>query len=379
MIRTKRGFFFDEFVHKKFIAIGWNLVSKDMISTPLSKSQTKILKESIKETYDEKKPGTALNKCKRFCNELKTGDICLIVGRDKIAIAYIGEYFERNIQDLTIDLEKDIHKQIENANIQSSFNCPYTKCRKISVIKVIDSSDNMSPYLQAAIARNWHSLSDLTEYAELILSACFDTFCFKNKTTITFRVNQTSDINALDLATFILKSANIISNNSPEKISVKTTLHSPGDIVLTIQDLFSQVDLLLVYIAIFGGRFGKYELNSVVSAIKYVFNRKAESEKQEIEKQTLKTELEIKNEQLKEQRIKNIERLKNLNLSPEDLESISKVSKRLKISLSEDTIKDVQNALAIANSSVIQENQGSTDIEIDSGTSNASTFNPIKK
>lgn len=36
MVRTKRGFFFDEFLKEEYIAIGWNLVRKAMISDELS-------------------------------------------------------------------------------------------------------------------------------------------------------------------------------------------------------------------------------------------------------------------------------------------------------------------------------------------------------
>ncbi len=35
---------------------------------------------------------------------------------------------------------------------------------------MLTADDTISPYLQSAIARNWHSLSDLNEYAELVLS-----------------------------------------------------------------------------------------------------------------------------------------------------------------------------------------------------------------
>ena len=70
MVRTKRGFFFDEFINHEFIAIGWNSITSDMIRPSLSKHQIDDLKESIKEDYGENKPGTALNKCIRFCHEI---------------------------------------------------------------------------------------------------------------------------------------------------------------------------------------------------------------------------------------------------------------------------------------------------------------------
>ena len=262
MVRTKRGFFFDEFITQGYIAIGWNAITKYMIGTSLSKGQADRLKEYIKEDYGENKPGTSLNKCIRFCNELKNGDIAVIVDNGRIAFAYIGEYYEESSANLTVELEKEIHDRIEKATHGvEKFKCPYNKRRRIEVIKVMGDDDTVSPYLQGAIVRNWHSLSDLNEHAETVLSACFDTFVFKGSLTLTFRVRQKKDINVLDLANFVLNAAKIVSDGTPENVSVKTTLHSPGDIILQICNFVqeNQFFLLLCYIAILGGKVGNCE------------------------------------------------------------------------------------------------------------------------
>lgn len=42
--------------------------------------------------------------------------------------------------NLTVEFEKEIHKQIEKANPNlDSFTCPYIKRRKISVIRVLNA------------------------------------------------------------------------------------------------------------------------------------------------------------------------------------------------------------------------------------------------
>ena len=105
--------------------------------------------------YDESKPGTSLNKCIRFCYELKAGDIAVIVDNNRVAFAYIGEYYEEQSPTLTVELEKEVHQQIEKANPNTdTFTCPYIKRRKITLIKVLTADDTISPYLQSAIARN---------------------------------------------------------------------------------------------------------------------------------------------------------------------------------------------------------------------------------
>ena len=123
MVRAKRGFFFDEFIRNNYIAIGWNSITKEMVSQNLTRSQSDRLKASIRSTYGESKPGTALNKCIRFCYELKTGDIAVIVDNNRIAFAYIGDYYEETALNLTVELEKEIHSQIEKAKIRIWFRC----------------------------------------------------------------------------------------------------------------------------------------------------------------------------------------------------------------------------------------------------------------
>lgn len=137
---------------------------------------------------------------------------------------------------------------------------------------MLNANDTISPYLQSAIARNWHSLSDLNEYAELVLSGCFDTFVFRDKLTVTFRVRRKEEINVLDLANFVLPAAQLLSDGKPESVRVKTTLHSPGDIILQIWNFTQDIalPLLMCYLAVFGGKAGDYEFNSLVGIIKDV-------------------------------------------------------------------------------------------------------------
>ena len=89
--------------------------------------------------------------------------------KDEMTFTAPGEYYEENSPDLTIEREKEVSEEIEKANkYVDSFKCPYIKRRKISLIKVLGENDTVSPYLESAIAKNWHSLSDLKDYDELV-------------------------------------------------------------------------------------------------------------------------------------------------------------------------------------------------------------------
>ena len=350
MVRAKRGFFFDEFIRNEFIAIGWNSVTKAMISQNLTRSQSDRLKASIKATYDESKPGTSLNKCIRFCYELKAGDIAVIVDNNRIAFAYIGEYYEEQSPTLTVELEKEVHQQIAKANPNvDKFDCPYIKRRKISVIKVLSADDTISPYLQSAIARNWHSLSDLNEYSDLVLSGCFDTYIFRDKLTVTFRVRTKDEINVLDLSNFVLCAAKLLSEDHPERVHVKTTLHSPGDIILQIGDFFQQNPLLLPIccMAIFGGKIGNYEFNSLLGVIKGIVNHKYEKDKRNIELRKLSAEADLAEQQALGQKLENIETMRQLQLSSIDAYAapLATAAKNLDIQPSSATIIDITEIL----------------------------------
>ena len=350
MVRAKSGFFFDEFLRKEYIAIGWNSISKSMISDRLTRSQENTLKASIKEIYGESKPGTALNKCIRFCYELKNGDISVIVDNNRVAFAYIGEYFEDLSPEFTPELEKEMHKQIAKANPNvDKFDCPYIKRRKINVIKVLGVDDTISPYLQSAIARNWHSLSDLNEYSDLVLSGCFDTYIFRDKLTVTFRVRTKDEINVLDLSNFVLCAAKLLSEDHPENVHVKTTLHSPGDIILQIADFFQQNPLLLpiCYMAIFGGKVGNYEFNSLLGVIKGFINRKYENDKKAVELRKLSAEADLAEQQALRQKLDNLETMRKLQLSSVDdyAEPLATAAKNLEIQPSSATIIDITEIL----------------------------------
>lgn len=346
MVRAKRGFFFDEFLKNEFIAIGWNSVTKSMINPKLSKSQSEGLKEELKEIYGESRPGTALNKCIRFCYELKSGDIAVIVDNNRIAFAYIGEYYEDTSQRLSVEFEKKIHQQIEKANPHlDRFDCPYIKRRKIKVIKVLGEDDAVSPYLQTALARNWHSLSDLNDYAELVLSGCFDTFVFKDKLTITFRVRKKSEINVLDLSNFVLNAAILLSDNRPETVHVKTTLHSPGDVILQVWNFVQEnaIPLLMCYVAVFGGKVGDYEFNSLLGIVKNLINSKYNKQKQELELRKLSAEVDLVEQQAMEKNLENLEKKRRLRITSVDTYSgaLAAAAENLEIEPCSATIIDI--------------------------------------
>ena len=205
----------------------------------------------------------------------------------------------------------------------------------------------ISPYLQTVLARNWHSLSDLNDYAELVLCSCFDAFIFQDKLTTTFRVRKKEQINVLDLSNFVLNAAKLLSDDQPENVHVKTTLHSPGDIVLQVWNFVQEnaLPLLMCYVAVFGGKVGDYEFNSLLGIVKSIINSKYDKQKQKLELRKLSAEVSLLEQQALEKELENIEKKRQLQLTSVDTYSgsLAAASENLEIEPCSATIIDITN------------------------------------
>lgn len=57
MIRTKKGYFFNEYIENNYVALGWNIIDLNMEINSMKNEQIEILKENIKNIYGDKRPG----------------------------------------------------------------------------------------------------------------------------------------------------------------------------------------------------------------------------------------------------------------------------------------------------------------------------------
>ena len=62
MVRTQKGAYYDEFVRRGFIAIGWNQLLASTLRIDHSKKQLELIKDRLRNVYKEKIPGAAYNK-----------------------------------------------------------------------------------------------------------------------------------------------------------------------------------------------------------------------------------------------------------------------------------------------------------------------------
>ena len=126
MIRTQKGYFYDEFLAKKFVALAWNNITE---KTDFSEQSREQLSDDIMIKYPEiQRPSTVINKCQSFIHDVKERDILVIPskGSQYITFASAGSYFEDNTK--TVVLEQTVINRIKNGDVDiNDVSCPYTK------------------------------------------------------------------------------------------------------------------------------------------------------------------------------------------------------------------------------------------------------------
>ena len=241
MIRTKKGFFYREFIENGYIALAWNIIDS---STSLK--DTKELSDYITQMYPEiKRPTTVINKCKHFIEEVKEGDIILIPsqGTSTVTFARAGKYYEEF--NMTYELERDTIFEIENGNSHiNSVPCPYKKRRKIEIITTINSS-NLNYHLYRALT-NYHGISNLKDYSSLILNHIYPCYRYDNNLYFTFTVRSKDDLSAVSIYSLMKSTIDLIVEGMgvpEEKIKTKINLNSPGDISMILVDIFNHLSI----------------------------------------------------------------------------------------------------------------------------------------
>lgn len=235
MIRTKKGYFYEEYLKNEFVALGWNSIDK---ITDLS---DELLPQHLKKDYGSKQPTKVINKCNDFINIIKKNDIIILPNRglEEIAIVLAGDYFEVSDKDKEeyIEIEKNVSWKIDNSQmLLTNVECPYRKRRRITLLRRI-KTDNINYHLYRTL-RNYNGIDDIDEHAVLILGMLFDAFIYKNDINIILNVNQKNDIGLSELSGILYGSKEYFSHFvDKSKIKAKVNLSSEGQIFITLKEI----------------------------------------------------------------------------------------------------------------------------------------------
>ena len=313
MIRTKKGFFFDEFIDNNYVALGWNTITQE---NDFGKSQEEVLKESIKNWYGDSRPAGAINKCKSFIYDIHVGDYILIPnsGSEKIAIARAGEYYEDEKKGVKDEL--DVIPRIDNDEKEIiKVKCPYRKRRHIEVLKII-SPALMSYNLRQAIS-NYHGLSNLDKYGEYILNCLYDCYIYKDNLNIAINVKQKNPLKPRQISKLLYSFTEFVCSISDvDNISTTINLNSPGSVRMKLKNAVLNITkakwpLIFIFIAITGGKVNDAELPGIIGTI-----REAKMLNITVEKE--KIELEKEKEEVKTQQIENMAKVLELYKAAEE-------------------------------------------------------------
>lgn len=293
IIRTKKGYFYNEFLINRYIGLGWNIID---INSDLGSQSIDAVKDSIAVNYDEMRPMSAINKCMNFMHSIKQGDVLVIpsAGSRFITFALAGDYFEAS--DKTYEIEREVISKIDSKEVLiKEVECPYKKRRTISILKTIRHED-----LNIKLARaltSYHGISNLDSYGEYILDAIYDNYIFKDKLLVQFNITKKSPIKPREISSLMYGLTEYLCRIIDEEfISTTLNLNSPGKVKLTLEQVAEKVKngkwyWLILFVLLTGGKAFTFEFPGIVATIKDFATMQDEIDIKKLEKETKEVEL----------------------------------------------------------------------------------------
>lgn len=303
MIRTQKGYFYNEFVSKKFVALAWNNID---MQTDLSDSARERLKDDIVIKFPEiSRPSAVINKCSNFINEMNPGDILVIPskGSKYITFAIAGEYFEDSSK--TVELEKTIIYRIKNRDVDiSDVSCPYKKRRHIKLLRTI-KNDDVNYSLYKAIS-NYHGISNFNNYAYQILNHLYNCYSYKGSAVIVYNIRKNSPIKPRELSQLIYGNTECLcSIISEDKLSTQMNLNSPGDAVYILREVYEFAKtnwwiILGLLIFLGGGSAFSFRVPGLIDIIKNIASLPEDIKSKKLDNESKELDVQLKRIELKE-------------------------------------------------------------------------------
>lgn len=218
MVRTMGGDYFEEFVNNRYIAIGYNEIRLQTVTTVNSEDHVAFrqLRDNVHELFPAAaRPGYIASQLVRFCKGLAVGDIIVLPGYSSYRLAIckvIGEPYEVGVP---------------------TGQCPFLKRLPVEVLRITDRT-KLSPKAQLMF-NSRHPISDITEYASCIDSGVRDFYNKGEDTHLLLRVNTEEDVNFDQyscLFQFLKWAEDYCVENglqaSFKDVVIKTQMESPG-------------------------------------------------------------------------------------------------------------------------------------------------------
>lgn len=227
-VRTNGGEYYDEYLRKGFIAVGFNWIIDASLIKQAEKDNVskralyeKIKAEAAEDDGKQIKPGLVVNQIKRFLLEMNPGDIVLIPSENSQYIAF-GEI----TSDTYIINESELQEN----------SCPFIKRRRVKWGKKL-SRGSLDPYLFKAIYSH-HVITDVSDSSSFINRSLSGMYVLGDKAHITFRVSTQEAVRLSDIQPLLYGFEEVaIAANFPTNITLeikaielKINIQSPGPI-----------------------------------------------------------------------------------------------------------------------------------------------------
>ncbi len=344
MVRSKKGFFYDEFVHNGYIAVGWNCITKD--TDMGSESIDAYIKESHPDVIQYTK---VKNKCDFIMNRMKQNDIIVLPNRGmrEITIALVGEYYEDKSKTIEDENLFDI-KIKNNPNSLVDIECPYIKRRKISVLRKVDA--NMINYHLYQTLRNYNGVDDIDERADLILGLLYNAFIYNDILHISLEVNQSKDIPLSHISGLLYGTSRYFDETINRKeVTAKINVSSEGTIDIAITKALETISaygpvaiITLIAIIVLGYMATKIDIPKLIKDLICI---PTGIRQEKIKEKLAEVELEMKKEELKEKQLKNRENESPVNVDAFVVQLLSETGEPLQINIDK-LSKESINALS---------------------------------
>lgn len=333
LVRTRGGLFYDEYINKKCIGLGWNILCKNEIN--INKKEEII--EEVNDKYKTKQGSTIFNKCDKFINKMKDGDIVMIPDKNnrEITFAVVHEYYE--IEEFKYEDEMVVEKRIKDGiDYGTNLECPYRKRRRIEIIKSVEGR-RLNPNLYKALVSS-HGISDINKYSDFILSSIYNFYVWKEKLNLVLNIEQNKGIDAKYFSQLMHYTTELLTINSNDvKVYTKVNVNSPGDTLMTIVNEagewinYLQANWFYIFIlwgAISGIKIGPLDLKSIPEVIIRINSHLREKKSIELDNEMKSLEIDSKR---MDNELKKIELEKKKRVISESVNKIKESASILKV------------------------------------------------
>lgn len=218
-VRTNGGTYYNDFVINNYVALGWNLISKDLILDTKTSNDAK--REKIQELYPEqKRPGLIFGQLVDFHIKMKTNDLVLIPSEGT-------KYLKVGLLGTVVD-------DVIHASSDEEYNkCTHLHKRKVKWISEIDLSRDI--YL-SKIIKVQQTISNITNYQNYILRNIYPYYISDNSIHLTLQKTTNSDMgmsSSIELQKSIISIVDTVFDlykveNNSDEITLKVAVGSPG-------------------------------------------------------------------------------------------------------------------------------------------------------